>query len=109
MLFRSGYDYTLGQDISLVIDVSLFPNASAPGENETLPCYVKKTFKVCGVIREFIIATFTFILTVTLIVMQFILKLHNGNGCISAHQEKITVIIAIILALSLIPLYYFPY
>lgn len=48
-----GYDYTLGQDISLVIDVSLFSNASAPGENETLPCYVKKAFKLCGVIREF--------------------------------------------------------
>lgn len=55
------------------------------------------------------IATFTVIMSVTLIVMQSILKLHNGNGCISGRQEKITVIIAIILASALIPLYYFPY
>lgn len=46
-----GTNYTLGQEITLYIDVPV--TASAGIEQEKAVCYIAETFTLCGVIREF--------------------------------------------------------
>lgn len=62
---------------------------------------------VIGNIIAFL-STFTVVLAVSLIVMQWLLASFSGHE-LSERQKDITTVISLVIALATIPFYHFPY